>query len=77
MDDCTRLWSKGRMEQLLDDEIPQRAVVGRRIVDAVEVYHDGFVANIILLLSYEMIILAYGADRMFNLSHHGLSRRAM
>jgi len=60
------------MEQLLDDEIPQRAVVGRRIVDVVEVYHDGFVANIILLLSYEMIILAYGADRMFNLSHHGL-----
>ena len=65
------------MEQLLDDEIPQRAVVGRRIVDVVEVYHDGFVANIILLLSYEMIILAYGADRMFNLSHHGFSRRAM
>jgi len=60
------------MEQLLDDEIPQRAVVGRRIVDVVEVYHDGFVTNIILLLSYEMIILAYGADRMFNLSHHGL-----
>ena len=72
MDDCTRLWSKGRTEQLLDDEIPQRAVVGRRIVDVVEVYHDGFVANIILLLSYEMIILAYGADRVFNLSHHGL-----
>ena len=38
---------------------------------------DGLVANIMLLLSREMIVLAYGADRMFNLPHRGLSRQAM
>ena len=52
-------------------------MVGRHVVKVVDVYHGGFVANNILLLSREMIVLAYGADRMFNLPHRGLSRQAM
>ena len=38
---------------------------------------DGLVANIMLLLLCEMIVFAYGADRMFNLPHRGLLRQAM
>ena len=38
---------------------------------------NGLVANIMLLLSREMIVFAYGADRMFNLPHRGLLRQAM
>ena len=76
-DDIIRRWRRGRTEQLLDNKIPQRAVVGRHVVTVVDVYHVGFVANNILLLSREMIVFAYRADRMFNLPHRGLSRQAM
>ena len=76
-DDIIRLWREGRTEQLLDNKIPQRAVVGRHVVIVVDVYHGGFVANNILLLSREMIVFAYRADRMFNLPHRGLLRQAM